>query len=137
MDLSNRIASITTVGLFVLTLSGLAGCSVAGATAGAVTKVGTTAASITTRTAVGGAKLSARGATAVLTDDPSIPERTLQARAAEAIGARRGDVRVSDIYEDLNRTDYTASVRGTPFQCAVIEVEGRVSDAACVLGLVE
>ncbi|MEM7661280.1 MAG: hypothetical protein AAF292_03450 [Pseudomonadota bacterium] len=118
----------------------LSGCAVAGATAGAVgtvAKAGTTAVGVTAKTAAGGVKLGARGVNAVLTDDPNIPKRTLQTKAAEAIGARRGDVRISDIYEDLNRTDFTATVEGTPFQCAVIEVDGKVSDAACAVGFVE
>lgn len=112
----------------------LAGCSVAGATAGVVgtaAKAGTAAVGVTTKTAVGGAKLGARGASAMLTDDPSISKRTLQSRAAEAIGVRRSTVRVSDIYEDLNRTDYTATVDRTPYFCAVVEVDGRVSEANC------
>ncbi|MEO1473582.1 MAG: hypothetical protein AAFS03_06530 [Pseudomonadota bacterium] len=123
---------------FALSLLILPACSVAGATVGTVAKVGTTAASVTTKTAVGGVKLGARGANAVLTDDPkNISKRTLQTKAAEAIGARRGDVRISRIYEDLNRTDFTATVNGTPFQCAVIEVDGEVSDAACAVGFVD
>ncbi|MEM6412045.1 MAG: hypothetical protein AAF683_10970 [Pseudomonadota bacterium] len=116
----------------------LSACSVAGATVGAVgtaAKVTTSAAGVATKTAVGGVKLGARGANAVLTDDPAVPKRTLQANAAEAIGVRRSQVRVSDIYEDLNRTDYTATVDRTPYFCAVVEVDGDVSDAACELAL--
>lgn len=128
----------------LLTMPALAGCaSAAGLAVGTVAKAGTTATGVavsagstatglTAKTVIGGAKLGARGANAVFTNDPDISRRTLAHRAGREIGADRRDIRISDIYEDANRTDYIATEkRGEAWNCAVVEVEGNVSDAAC------
>lgn len=112
-------------------LSLLGGC-LATAAVGTVAKVGTTAASLTTKAAIGTVKLGARGVNAVLTDNPRISRSTLADRAGRQIGARGRNVRVSNIYEDLNRTDYTAETPdGQQYNCAIIEIDGDLSDAAC------
>ena len=112
-------------------LSLLGGC-VAKAAVGTVAKVGTTAVGLTTKATVGTVKLGARGVNAVLTDNPRISKRTLADRAGRQIGARGRHVSVSDIYEDLNRTDYTAETPdGQRYNCAIIETDEGLSDAAC------
>ncbi len=109
----------------------LGGC-IAAKAAGTVAGVGVSAVSLTTKAAVGTVKLGARGAGAILTDDPRISKRTLADRAGRQIGARGRNVRVSNIYEDLNRTDYTARTPdGQTYNCAIIETEDGLSDAAC------
>ena len=113
------------------TISLLSGC-LARTAVGTVAKVGTTAVGLTTKAAVGTVKLGARGVNAVLTDDPRVSKSTLADRAGRQIGARGRHVRVSDIYEDLNRTDYTARTPdGQKYNCAVIETDGELSDAVC------
>lgn len=109
----------------------LSGC-VARAAVGTVAKVGTTAVGLTTKAAVGTVKLGARGVGAVLTDNPRISKSTLADRAGRQVGARGRHVRVFDIYEDLNRTDYKARTPdGQVYNCAVIETDGDLSDAVC------
>lgn len=109
----------------------LGGC-LATKAVGTVASVGVSAVSLTSKAAIGTVKLGARGAGAVLTDDPSVSRRTLADRAGRQIGARGRNVRVSDIYEDLNRTDYTARTPdGQKYNCAIIETEDGLSDAAC------
>lgn len=115
----------------VLAASLLSGC-LAKAAVGTVAKVGTTAVGLTSKVAVGTIKLGARGVGAVLTDTPRISKSTLADRAGRQIGARGRNVHVSDIYEDLNRTDYTARTPdGQRYNCAIIETDGELSDAAC------
>ena len=112
-------------------LSFLGGC-LARTAVGTVAKVGTTAVGVTAKAAVGTVKLGARGVGAVLTDNPRISKRTLADRAGRQIGARGRHVTVSDIYEDLNRTDYTATTPdGQHYNCAIIETDEGLSDAAC------
>lgn len=115
----------------------LTGCATAaGAAVGTVAKVGSVATGAVAGVAVGGVKLGVRGAGAVLTNDPKISKRTLRRKAADTIGADRRQVRVSQIYEDANRTDFVATVGdGTRFNCALIEVKRKVSDAVCALEL--
>ena len=117
--------------LLAISLPLLGGC-VAAKAAGTVASVGVSAVSMTTKAAIGTVKLGARGANAIPTDNPRISRRTLADRAGRQIGARGRNVRVSDIYEDLNRTDYTARTPdGQKYNCAIIETEDGLSDAAC------
>ena len=114
-----------------LSLPLLGGC-VAAKAAGTVASVGVSAVSLTGKAAIGTVKLGARGAGALLTDDPRISKRTLADRAGRQIGARGRNVRVTDIYEDLNRTDYTARTPdGQKYNCAIIETDEGLSDAVC------
>jgi len=89
-----------------LALGLLSGCLARAAvdTVGTVAKVGTTAVGTTAKVATGTVRLGARGR----------------------------NVRISNIYEDLNRTDYTARTPdGQKYNCAIIEIDGELSDAVC------
>lgn len=117
-----------------LALFALPACvvSAAGNAVGTVAKVGVKGAGMAAKGVVGGARLGARGAGAVLTDDPAVSKRILSQRAGRELGYNRRDLAVSDIYEDENRTDYVVTAPNQDaFYCIVLEVDGTVSDAVC------
>lgn len=122
--------------LISFALLALPGCvvSAAGSAVGTAAKVGTKGAGLAAKGVVGGARLGARGAGAVLTDDPAVSKRVLSQRAGRELGYHRRELAVSDIYEDDNRTDYVVTApNDDAFYCIVLEVDETVSDAICEL----
>lgn len=121
----------------LLGLASLTGCSTAGSIAvGTVKTVG----GVATSTAVGGAKLTARGVGAGVgamasAGQPAVNPETLAHRTGLVTGEDMTTLAITDIYTDGPRTDFRATAPGgQAYRCFVVEMEEIISDAMCVLG---
>lgn len=147
-------AAVGTVGTAGRVAAGTAGAAtkVAIGTAGAAGNVAIATASTGQRTAAAaatgaangaareGGKLAVRGLAsagqagfrAMMRDDSSISGDTLAHRAGLTLNYPREDLTIGNVFEDGNRTDFTAlSKQGEAANCYVVIADGAVGDAIC------
>ena len=147
-------AAVGTVGATGRVVAGTAGAAtkVAIGTAGVAGNAAIATASTGQRTAAAaatgaangaareGGKLAVRGVasagragfSAMMQGDSSISEETLAHRAGLTLSYPREDLSIGNVFEDGNRTDFTAlSLQGETANCFVLTADGAVGDAVC------